>query len=296
MRRGLGILLLAAFVACTTSSAYDPVVTDPLGDDPEHPLALVGTPIESDGARMNGITYLAGGAGPHPTLILLHGYPGEERNLDLAQAIRRAGWNVLFFHYRGAWGSQGSFSFSNAIADVGAAVALARSPEFASSHRADPDRIALLGHSMGGFLALIAGSELEAVDCIGSISGANLALRAGLDAEAAARAAQRLDAWSDPIRGTSGSALVAEIARNGERFDVTRRATALADRKILLVAGARDEVTPLESNHAPLAAALEAAGARSLRTRVLDADHAYSTRRIALAHTVVAWLTEACSE
>ena len=33
---------------------------------------------------------IAAGAGPHPTMLLLHGLPGNERNLDLAQAARRA--------------------------------------------------------------------------------------------------------------------------------------------------------------------------------------------------------------
>jgi pimeloyl-ACP methyl ester carboxylesterase len=56
---------------------------------------------------MNALFYLAGGPGPHPTIVLLHGFPGNEQNLDLAQSIRRAGWNVLTLHYRGAWGSPG---------------------------------------------------------------------------------------------------------------------------------------------------------------------------------------------
>jgi uncharacterized protein len=32
----------------------------------------------------------------------------HQRNLDLAHAMRRAGWNVVFFHYQGAWGSGGT--------------------------------------------------------------------------------------------------------------------------------------------------------------------------------------------
>lgn len=65
---------------------------------------------------MSGLIYIASGAGPHPTVILLHGYPGNEKNLDLAQSLRREGWNVLFFHYRGAWGSEGEFSLTGAEA------------------------------------------------------------------------------------------------------------------------------------------------------------------------------------
>ena len=70
-----------------------------------------------------------GGQGPAPDVILLHGLPGNERNLDLAQAIRRAGWDVLTFTYRGAWGSPGDFSIANAMEDAAAALDFARSPE-----------------------------------------------------------------------------------------------------------------------------------------------------------------------
>jgi len=43
----------------------------------------------SFGHRMTGFSYLAAGAGPHPTILLLHGFPGNEKNLDVAQAKRQ---------------------------------------------------------------------------------------------------------------------------------------------------------------------------------------------------------------
>jgi len=66
--------------------------------------------IPSHGVLLNALVYIAAGAGPHPAVILLHGFPGNERNLDLAQDMRRAGWDVLYFNYRGAWGTPGDFS------------------------------------------------------------------------------------------------------------------------------------------------------------------------------------------
>lgn len=42
--------------------------------------------------------FVAAGAGPHPTMLLLYGFPGTELNLDLARAVQRAGWNVLAIH------------------------------------------------------------------------------------------------------------------------------------------------------------------------------------------------------
>jgi dipeptidyl aminopeptidase/acylaminoacyl peptidase len=70
--------------------------------------------VPSHGEMLLGILYEAAGPGKHPTVLLLHGFPGYEQNLDLAQAMRRAGWNVLAMHYRGSWGVGGDFSLAHA--------------------------------------------------------------------------------------------------------------------------------------------------------------------------------------
>ena len=41
--------------------------------------------IPSHGGLLNAFVYVASGPGPHPMVVLLHGFPGNERNLDLAQ-------------------------------------------------------------------------------------------------------------------------------------------------------------------------------------------------------------------
>ena len=80
----------------------------------------------------------------------MHGLPGNERNLDLAQAMRRAGWDVLTFTYRGAWGSPGDFSIANAMEDPRRRHSISRAPPMARSSESTPHHIVLAGHSMGG--------------------------------------------------------------------------------------------------------------------------------------------------
>src|SRR5438093_1227206 len=80
----------------------------------------------------------------------LPGFPGYGRNLDLAHAFRRAGWTALVFHYRGAWGSQGEFTFGHVLEDVRSALAFVRSGEARRDLQLDAERVALVGHSMGG--------------------------------------------------------------------------------------------------------------------------------------------------
>jgi len=85
-------------------------------------MSLESPDVLSHGSRMNAVFFLASGSQPHPTVLLLHGFPGNEKNLDLAYVLQRAGWNVLFPNYRGAWGSAGNFSFSNALEDAQSAL------------------------------------------------------------------------------------------------------------------------------------------------------------------------------
>jgi len=61
--------------------------------DKEYPATILERPEEfvSEGKKLNGIVYLAQGKGPHPTAFLLRGLPDNERNLDLAHALRRTG-------------------------------------------------------------------------------------------------------------------------------------------------------------------------------------------------------------
>jgi pimeloyl-ACP methyl ester carboxylesterase len=238
------------FAACASPRLHDPVTADPASVDHAQPAALHEITLKSAGSPLNGIVYVAQGAGPHPTVILLHGLPGNERNLDLAQAIRRSGWNVVFFHYRGAWGSGGTFAFEHALEDVRAVIDQVQAPGFAARHRADPERIVLIGHSMGGFLALTVGSTEPAVGCVGSLAGANVGVFAqALSEEQTAALARQIDEWTGPLRGTSGADLVREATAHAERYDTTRRAAALASRPMLLVAGTRDRVTPAAVAH-----------------------------------------------
>jgi pimeloyl-ACP methyl ester carboxylesterase len=72
----------------------------------------------------------------------------------LTPAVRRAGYTVLYFDYRGNWGSGGTFSRSHALEDVASALVWVRFPfpAVAREFGIDTTRIALVGHSMGGWL------------------------------------------------------------------------------------------------------------------------------------------------
>ena len=278
------------------ADAYDPVTMDPPASDSAHPARLAEIAFESGGERLNGLLYIASGVGPHPAVVLLHGNPGNERNLDLAQAVRRAGYTVLYFDYRGNWGSGGTFSRTHALEDVDAAVRWIRSAPNARRFGIDPSRVALVGHSMGGWLALMATAADPTIRCVGALDSRNVGaygrlLRTDRAADSALVVANdSLTAPGAPYRADGdGAGLVAEMKANAEGWDVTAHARTLSDRAILLVGAV------FRSDQDGLVTALDRAGARRVTSLVWRTDHSFSDRRVALAQTVVAWLRSSCT-
>jgi pimeloyl-ACP methyl ester carboxylesterase len=227
-------------------------------------------------------------------VILLHGYPGVERNLDLAQAIRRAGINVLYFNYRGSWGSSGTFSFANAQEDVLSAIAYLRTPDIAVRLRVDPTRIALVGHSMGGWLAFLGAAADPSIKCVGGFEASDMTYIRGERTpsrrtdSAFIAYANTLTASGGPLRGSSDS-LLASLHTNAEAWTLPHHAGELSSRTILLLDNNRNP------GHAQFAASLRQAGARHFTEEVWNTDHTFSDRRIALAHRVVDWLRSDCA-
>jgi pimeloyl-ACP methyl ester carboxylesterase len=249
--------------------------------------------IPSHGELMNALVYVAAGAGPHSAVILLHGFPGNERNLDLAQDIRRAGWDVLYFNYRGSWGTPGGFSFSHGIEDTAAAVAYLRQPAIAKKLRLDPSRIVLIGHSMGGFMAIDAAAADPTIKAVADISGADLGTRyvmlqrknpgpGALRKISAGLASQGMA----PLSGCTPDGLAREVAAHAAHWAFPAQVPALKDRTVLVVT-ADDGLAGMND---AFAAALRKAGDAHVTTQHFATDHAYSDKRIELSQTVRAWL------
>jgi dienelactone hydrolase len=293
---GFSVIFLAAVLAAGSSAHAQQLpaalTTDPLVDK-AHPAAMESFQIPSHGQPMNAIAYLASGAGPHPAVIVLHGFPGNEKNLDLAQAIRRAGWSAIFFNYRGSWGTPGVFSFGNAIEDTQAAIAWLREPANAARLRVDPKRIALVGHSMGGFMAAYAGSHDPAILGTALISAANFHDWAGGDLKPEQEAANRARlvkgiADNDilPLAGCTAESLADEMLSHRKQWDFVDYAAMFGVRPLLLITS--------DDGLAPGAGHLAEAARKSGNSHVIeehfDTDHSYSGKRIALESAVLNWL------
>lgn len=271
---------------------FDPIAQD-APHNPEYPASMTGFVIENAGSAMNGVVYLAAGEGPYPLIVLLHGFPGHERNFDLAQIFRRAGWHVAVFHYRGSWGSEGHYTFGNVLADVGVAIEYFKQESISSQYRINPDAIITIGHSLGGWAALMAGIN-GWVKATASLAGVNFGIWANLlrDEPELARASLLglFEESRAPLHGVQPEALIEEIITNHAAWDLLANAPKLADKRVLLVGAKRDEVVSVFDHHMPQVRAYKAVDNLTLTEHLLDADHAFSYKRIELARTLLAWL------
>ena len=259
------------------------VLSDPQPDK-NLPPSIVGLTVPSHGIEMDATLYLAGGPGLHGVVLLLHGLPGYELNGDLAQSIRRAGWNVLMFHYRGTWGTAGKFSQSAAIEDVAEAVRFLRDPAQAAKYRNDPRQIVVIGHSLGGFLAGYDAGHDKKIRAVAMISAVNLG-KVNSDPGQREIRLRRWQAQLHPVRGASAAELFAEAEQHVKDWDYVQWSEALRQLPVLLVEADDQNLADMEA----LGVALQQKN--SALTRVaIHSDHSFSDSRIALQETVVKWL------
>jgi pimeloyl-ACP methyl ester carboxylesterase len=292
----IAIILVGFGSAHAQSPACSPaaVTADPFPVDTVYPPLMRVVQIPSGGVRLNGVLYLAQGRGRHPTVVFLLGFPGDEKNLDLAQAVRRAGLNALVFYYRGAWGSPGTYSYSHVLEDVGAVLAWLHEPTTADSMRVEPRHLVLVGHSLGGFAALYTAATNDQVEEVAAVGPVDLGSRgtAMRDSSAFAKGVQRRGAQLGALRGTSGEELSREAMTHADQWSLQQYAEVLAKKRILLLAATHDRAVALSEVFEPLGAKLRAAGARKLTTVRLPADHVFSSQRIGLAQVLIRWLCE----
>lgn len=268
---------------------FDPITDDPIPDT-EYPATLAPVTFQSKGDQIIGVLLQAQGKGPHPTIVLLHGFPGNERNFDLAHVFRRGGWNVLVFHYRGSWGSGGFYSFAHVLEDVFSALTFLRGS--GKQYRVNPHKIVLIGHSMGGFAALMTAVADSSIQSVVSIAGFNIGYFVQsilTDNEVREGAINFFQERLPPLQ-TSPEKLISEALTNAESWNLLNYVKGFRDRSLLLIGGSRDETAPIQMHHQPLVHALKNENVQDLSDVVLDADHSFSDKRITLARIVLSWL------
>lgn len=286
-----GIISMAALALATPAIAREPaihpaVTTDP-APDAANPARMDAFVIPSGDGAMNAVMYVASGGGVHPTLLLLHGFPGNEQNLDLAQAARRAGWNVLTLHYRGSWGSPGIFSFANAAEDAFNALLFLEEASTVAKYRIDTSAIVVAGHSMGGFMAAEAAAAEPRVAGLFLIDPWDPAQTVASLATPQGEAGWKAEVAGDlpPLSGASYESLTAEIKGDGQKFDLGRKLVGYGRRPLTIIGAERG----IGAMARKVGADAQSANPNT-RLMVWPTDHSFSDKRIALADALVRFL------
>ena len=161
--------ILSSITYGQKKSTNDIIINEDVQIPPSNEELLVN--IEGDSIAVYAL--IAGGKELKETVILIPGYPGNDTNFDLAQDLRASGRNVILFNHRGAWGSQGIYTYQNCLEDIEYLISYLKDPSVAAQMKILPDKFILIGRSYGGGIALIQGSKLKEVNKIIALSSVN---------------------------------------------------------------------------------------------------------------------------
>jgi pimeloyl-ACP methyl ester carboxylesterase len=278
----IAVLTLAAVSAGAAPLPPAALYADP-APDATHPARSEVLHIPSGGVLINGLAYIPAGAGPHPAVVLLHGLPGNEKNLDLAQAMRRAGWTVVTFNYRGSWGSPGAYSFSGNLEDARAVLAFVRGPENAARLQLDPKRLVIMGHSMGGWVTAVTAGKDDGLIGAALISAADMS---GLRLAPSATRLQVAAGNMESLAGVTAQSLADQFLTLGPDDSFAAAAPGLAARSLLVLSG--DD--GLAAGTDALVADVRKRGGTAVTAVHVATDHTWDDARVRLETEVLTWL------
>ena len=281
--RSLLLFLTAAALALPVAAQSIPaaIFTDPPADK-AHPAAMTVLHIPTHGVEINGVLYSPAGAGTHPTVVLCHGLPGNEKNLDLAQAIRRAGWNVITFNYRGSWGSPGQYRIAQDLEDGDAVLAYIEAPVNAAKLGINTSRIILAGHSLGGWVTTLTASHHSELAGAILISAADIG---SMVSQPRDKVIELMKSNRESLSGTPEG--IANDAIGTVRSRTFASAVPGLAKLPLLVLSASDGLAPGTD---ALIGSVKQAGNTRITAIHADTDHSWSDHRIFLEVTILNWL------
>ena len=119
--------------------------------------------LTNAGQRIAAMLHMPEGKGPHPGVLMLHGFTGDKVEshflfVKTARALAQAGFATLRFDFRGSGESEGRFQEVTIPGEISDALSVF--DWFSRQEGVDASRLAVLGLSMGGCVAAhVAGAD-----------------------------------------------------------------------------------------------------------------------------------------
>jgi pimeloyl-ACP methyl ester carboxylesterase len=242
------------------------------------------------------------------TVLLLHGFPGSRigegfspSTRSLATSLANSGYSVVRFNYIGSWANGGQFSWFGGVLDTEAILRFLRTDE-ARRLGIDGSRIVLVGHSYGGWVALMTAARDPTVRCVATMASANMGRTGQLIRDDRALYEQRVALYQEtlrgpepPIRAESAKALADDVMDHAEGWDLTNHIEQLRSKQLFFVNAEQDTLLPQQLYRQPLIDGLLQANAPTLRTAAIEgADHNFSQHGPQVNNMIESWITKEC--
>lgn len=231
--------------------------------------------IEHAQGPLTGVLYRnALGVLPAPTIILLPGLVGTEKNTDIAHEVQKAGWNAFVLNYRGTWGCPGRYNLTTHHEE-----ALYLIEYLSQLSISRPEEITVLGYSLGSRAALLTADSLGECRII-LLSGVAYLRKGALTSDFA-------ETISPFLPGATTEDVQRQwdvLAESEQPFEL---ASKVAHNHIVLIHGLSDKSVP--STHSRL---LHESAKGSILYLIEKADHEYVSHRDQLRRIV---LKELCN-
>jgi dipeptidyl aminopeptidase/acylaminoacyl peptidase len=234
--------------------------------------------IKNEGKKLIGEIFTPGNIKkPYPGVLVLHGFPGMALIIyDLISALIQEGFAAMSFHYRGCWGSSGKYSYLGAIRDARKALSI-----FIRKEEIDIERIATVGHSFGGLVAVNIASRNKKVKTA-------VALCPVADIErcfSKARTRMVLKRGLSFVSDLKIKEALAEWDELANKYDPIHHVGRISPRPFLLIHGNKDNIIPLNCSQA----LFERAKKPKRMMIVNHGDHLFSGKRKIVTKKTITW-------
>ncbi|MFZ4812959.1 MAG: alpha/beta hydrolase family protein [Phototrophicaceae bacterium] len=229
-----------------------------------------------DGTRLilTGVYYQADTKDPAPFALLLHGLPGSEKNHDLAHALRASGWHVLVLNFAGSWGSRGNYALLMQQDDVEETIDYILGER--SPRPIDPQKIAVVGYSLGSRAAIMQAAQDERIGALVVISGV-------ADYSLVHVEEENFYAVLPFVNGIKAKKLAEDFNSLGVGIQPRDAIKKVTPRPVLVVQGTEDEVMDPQN-------ATMFIGENIKRIMIENANHEFASYRPELVAHVHDWL------